>query len=318
MPLSTSSSNPAPSQGRWQLRLLVFALMAPAWVLVGALARPAPRDAGIAPQAFWARKADWGPEFDLVLAGDSRVFRGVSPEIVGPATGLRVANFGFGGNGFTERYLQDCERLLNSKGARVVVLALTPSTLTPSASKTNAHLELQGGHAAERWLDGKVGGLLYPLRPLPLTDVLLAVQGRDKGHQEFHPSGWVESVHPEEDYGPVLQAYRDVFVNNQVADPIVRALLGRVSDWIKRGITVFVFRPPTSPAMAALENRLSGFDERDLRARFVERGATWLAFENVYASYDGSHLSAAAARGFSTDLGASLAKHLAGRTPRTR
>jgi hypothetical protein len=55
--------------------------------------------------------------------------------------------------------------------------------------------------------------------------------------------------------------------------------------------------------MVALEDSVGNFDTRAFVAAFEQAGGKWLPFpSDAYETYDGSHLTAAAAEIFSADL----------------
>ena len=69
------------------------------------------------------------------------------------------------------------------------------------------------------------------------------------------------------------------------------------------------FRPPTTPAMLDLEERLSGFDEARFARRFEEAGGSWVALAREgWRSYDGSHLHEDSARRLSDELARAIAQ----------
>lgn len=76
-----------------------------------------------APKWYWIEKLRWGPQADVVVAGDSRVYRGVDPsQLQAGGVGL---NFGFSSGKFTKSYLDHAAALLDPDGARVLVLGVS-------------------------------------------------------------------------------------------------------------------------------------------------------------------------------------------------
>lgn len=52
------------------------------------------------PDSFWLQKANAEARYDIVLLGDSRVYRGISPEDMAIVLdGYEILNFGFSANG---------------------------------------------------------------------------------------------------------------------------------------------------------------------------------------------------------------------------
>ena len=77
----------------------------------------------------------------------------------------------------------------------------------------------------------------------------------------------------------------------------------QVDEWTALGICVVGFQPPTSSGIIEVEEKLSGFQEAEIRQSFAEAGGLWfdLDFED-YQSYDGSHVSKASAIQLSYDI----------------
>ena len=91
--------------------LWTFALAIPMVGMAGLLITQAggfQKDSSKIPVDVYATiKAHWHPHsLDVVLAGDSRIYRGVSPKAMSETLpGLRVGNFGFSSVALAEPYL---------------------------------------------------------------------------------------------------------------------------------------------------------------------------------------------------------------------
>ena len=113
-----------------------------------------PRDErGVPKERFWLVKAGWHHEADILATGDSRVYRGVSPDTIRGAldSGERVLNFGFSANGYGAAYLDAVERALDPAAAQpTLLLGVTPWSLTPRAIAKNGFLEASDLPAKER------------------------------------------------------------------------------------------------------------------------------------------------------------------------
>ena len=83
---------------------------------------------------FWQHKIFPNQQFDVVIAGDSRIYRGIDPASIesvlsknGP---VRVFNFGFSSVGLDSAYLQDAVCLIDTSSARpILILGVSPSSL---------------------------------------------------------------------------------------------------------------------------------------------------------------------------------------------
>ena len=282
-------------------------------ILLAALLRPPVFRDSASQRPYWTLKKGKAGVCELVVAGDSRVFQGVSPaEMAGRLGGRDILNFGFASCGWTEEYLDAVRATLKpGPGARVVVLGVTPASLAPRSAMKNGFLSAEPGPLWEAALRWKARGALERLDPLPLQDLRRRLLGRASERPRdtfvYHDDGWVAARGSP--WRPDFQAERIPlnFKDNRVDPARVDALLRRVSAWTREGLRVFAFRPPTNAATLAAEERHAGFDERDFAERFRLAGGRWIDVRQTgYDSYDGSHLNEDAARAFSRDLADAL------------
>jgi hypothetical protein len=258
---------------------------------------------GIHPDRFWTLKLRWGPEHDVVLLGDSRVYRGLSPQAMTEALpGQRIINFGFSSAALSPDYLDHGRGLLDPASASpTVVLGVRPYSLTPKADAKNAFRSERNRSPTEA---------MERLYLTPLLDFFAPFDAdrlnRPDAPRYFHrmtARGWVASHKPRGRPQEAVERYADVFVNNRVSPAIAEALVERITAWTHQGIAVYAFRPPTSAAMVSLENDASGFEQLALPTRVRAAGGRWLEVDAArYSSYDGSHLTAASAVALSKDL----------------
>lgn len=310
MTSSTSNSKPHLPRARWALLVVALSLAAVALLR-------ADRQFATAPNWYWRAKVGWHRAADIVLAGDSQVYRGLDPSQFEKGLAQRCLNFGFSGGGFDERYLDAIEQVVNPATPRpIVVLGVSASSLTPRAAARNgfvdalreARLSPIPAHWFQRW--EKVESAF---RPVALDLIGGNERPRraaaDGYEQVFHRNGWVESDrwprNPEA--GPAVA--RQNHADGNVVDPvIIDRLARRVSTWRARGWQVVAFIPPSTPAAARITTEVSRWDVPRLAGTLRQAGALWLEFrEEDYESYDGVHLTAASARKLSQQLAEKIA-----------
>jgi hypothetical protein len=128
-------------------------------------------------------------------------------------------------------------------------------------------------------------------------------QTQEGYYLEFHDDGWVASWTVPEYSTAALPSYREIFTSTQVSPQLVQKLMEQTRRWISEGIKVYAFRPPSSQAMVALENQMSGFNEVIFIQQFEAAGGTWLSLPLAsYHSYDSSHLDKGSAIQLSLDI----------------
>ncbi len=250
---------------------------------------------GVPNDAFWITKAFHDRTYDMVVAGDSRVLKGISPRAMEKVLeGVTIFNYGFDHNAYTQVYLSATESLVDQRSQRkAILLGISPQSLTQEAAQRNGFLALRESDRFKRFKMRYVQPYLNFFEPYNLYQIFEIVRGIPPVlyYQHHTPDGWVASHKEPEDPFYQIRRYQGRFDNNQVSPMLTQQLLDYVRRWRKAGIDVFAMRLPTSPAMLALENSQSGFDQERFVAEVEKAGATWIELEQTgYHSYDGSHL----------------------------
>jgi hypothetical protein len=292
-----------------------FAIAAVLIAVLG-MARPKqPGISGLPEELFWMRKMQWRRQFDVAVAGDSRVYRDVAPHAMSRALpGVRIANYGFSGNGFAPEFLDATGQLLDPKTNKpIIVLGLTPHSLTGKAESKNGFLENGNMDPFARLaLLHLPGPFLFLNRYSQEESKMLFARHASPFiyYSEFREDGWVRSAKKPEKPMEAIPQYRIMFAEgNGVSERIVSRVMQRIREWTSRGIAVYALRMPASPEMMKLENEMSGYREKDIAARVNKSGGTWLTFDySKYHTYDGSHLTGDAAEAFSHDLAETIAR----------
>lgn len=89
---------------------------------------------------FWLMKTRARPVYDIVLLGDSRILCDLSPQSMQTVLpDYRILNFGYKGGGLNPTMYSEGEKKLNPNSqSKVIVLGVTPLSLTPSSAQ-NTH-----------------------------------------------------------------------------------------------------------------------------------------------------------------------------------
>lgn len=294
-PLAPGSESATFDRGDWCMWALVSAAVLAA--LIG-FVRTDPRFAVEQP-LYFETKVRWADgSADVVLAGNSRVYRGLAPSEFPPA--WRTLNFGFSSATFDEAYLARCEALLAPAGQRTIVFGVTALNFVNSPddgfdvalrdaarAKLPFALRRTFGSMQREWFQPVALDLL--LRPSGTSRRAL----REDYVEVFHADGFVGSDYRTHEVARAVESYRAEYEKGKRVDPaLVAGFVRRVAELSAGGVRVVAFRMPACPEMDAMEDALAGLDwaalERDLRAA----GATWLPLPaGDFVSYDGSHLA---------------------------
>lgn len=267
--------------------------------------------------AFWKNKVHGVKDgsINILLAGDSRVYRGLSPaafEAVLPQT--RAYNFGFSSGGHNPIIFNELGRMLinDENAVRAIVLGITPISLTPRAQKNE-----------EFFLYKEMGPVTVAdtaqdfFRPMTFKRLKKTIRKTPEDPFSYsfiyHENGWVSSDINKRDETIALESYKTIFDNNKVDALTINLLLEQVSKWSQAGIVVVGYRPPTTEAMEKIENSQSGFVEKDFIKSFKKSGGIWVDARSYgqhfdFETYDGSHLTPQSSEKMSEILAKAIAE----------
>ena len=299
------------------LRTMILALIG---LAIFALLRPyspdPQEDARSRTTWFFINKTHQAPVHDLVILGDSRGLRGISPQEMNNALPDRhIFNFSFNAGGMNPEMYDAAEALLDPAAADpVILLAPTPLAFMPHKRANSQYHEYRNKPRDLVWLYRhvpRVADWFQPVAPSVPFRRLLGARPTLLLTQVHHGDGWIETDQTPYDDLRDLTVHRDRLVS-KVNDPtLMQTFMERTAEWTRRGIKVACILPPAYAPREALEDSALGFDRQEFRRSFERAGGLWLEVSrDGLESYDGSHLVAASARKMSRELGAALARSL--------
>ena len=268
---------------------------------------------------FWSNKVNPGQQFDVVFVGDSRIYRGISPDdfaqALAPEDSLSVFNFGFSSAGMDTAFIAAGARLLSLKASKpLLVLGITTSSLADENLANQHFWQEQRRAPLAKWQRQHLNPHLSYFDPTSPNTLYYQWTGQEVGYHQTHfANGWIASnKYPRntwETYDHVRRTYPKVLFSQALR----QRLLDQVAQLQAQGIQVVAFRPPAAPHLEALEMNPAYYPEAALKAQFQAAGGLWLDLPNraQYETYDGNHLDAASARQLSKDLGQALRQALA-------
>lgn len=260
---------------------------------------------------FWIVKTHSKKKYNFLICGDSRTYRGVSPEVMEDVLSrFSILNFGYSSGSFSPFMLDQIEKKLDfSAPVKVLYLGITPYSLTPKASM-DGHIKQELARKKEEIIETLY---LDPVKRFfdPYEFDWNKTSDSVAYIQEYKKDGWVATDKIPPNPQEALPIYVKDFENNTVSNEIIDTLMVKVNEWALQGVKVFATRPPTTEEMVDLENRLSGFKEWEFIKRFTQAGGVWLnTDEKQYKSFDGSHLDIPSTIAYSKDIAALIKAEL--------
>lgn len=272
-----------------------------------------------AEQKFWVHKTHHKGVYDVVIVGDSRAYRGISPKTVSdnlnPQTNSSVFNMGYSSLGLTPQVFELARSRLDSNSKnKILIIALTPLSLM-TRSFRNEHLNQEIKRDAEdKWLKLNYWPKYELLKQEAKNFLPVVFKPREPKtyyYQDFHQDGWISSWVEPENKNEAIESYKKLFAEDNYANDAIEIIKSEILKFKELNTQVFVFRMPSSPEMEYLENTLGKFNVDEVKQALLSINAIWLEFDSLnYHSYDASHLHKDSAVKFSKDLALAISQKL--------
>lgn len=265
---------------------------------------------------FWSNKVVPNKKFDLVFIGDSRIYRGINPDLVeaelSTIDSFRGFNYGFSSAGLDTAFMDAGAALLDPNAKRkIIVLGITASSLADENLANPHHWQEKKRHPIEIWQRKNINTYLSyfdPTSPLVLKN---AYQEKRSGYyQDYHANGWIASDKLPRDTWIGYWYVQNTYPNVEFSRSVRENLIQKVAQWKAEGIEVFGFRPPAAAHFEAIETQC--YPEEALKTQFEAMGGTWIEIPNrtSYVTYDGNHLEKESAKRLSSFVGKAIKKSL--------
>ncbi len=257
---------------------------------------------------FWIHKTFAPAKYDVVIMGDSRVYRGVSPDVMEKKLkNFKILNFGYSNGGLNpEMYKAAEEKLGKSDRPKIIVLSISANAIT-GFSRDNTQYRQERTLSREEKIEGlylnNISYWFSPTSPQKLLDTLNGKKENKYYRNHYNMNGYVASEKFPVDTTEAISSYVDDFNHYKVDEKYLQELYSQVKSWTSRGIKVVGFRPPVSLPMRQLEDSLGRYNENEIMTGFEQAGGYWLNLNpNQYKTYDGSHLTIESAKKLSAVL----------------
>ena len=256
---------------------------------------------------MFARKIHSNKKYELVVAGDSRVYRGISTGIIGKELNMSSLNLGFFSAGFDKTMFDLIDKRLKDEQGNIVILGISPFSLTDQGIE-NGHINLIESLKIEEVLEylylSQIKNLFVATDPIMLYEnIILKKPSTDNYVQEVQVGeGWIKSDYLKPNKYRALKYYKRTMTNTKISKKTIESLYNKVRQWTSRGIKVYAYVPPSTANIEELERQHTIFDDHGIAKGFLEAGGKWIALKDHYTSYDGSHLDSKSAINLSYEI----------------
>ena len=288
-------------------RLFIVLLSAFVMIIITILILPKKDDSKNLYDKFWLHKTFSEPIYDIVIMGDSRAYRGISPKKMQEYLEKRkILNFGYSSGRLNPFMFHQAENKLNPLSTKkAIIIALSPNMLTFIPDENKQILQYINMPREEKYEILYFYETLKNFKAIKFGDIFPSKNTKQQViyYEEYKLDGWVASNKIPEDTSEAINTYMQWFTANNVSNNHINSLILQTRKWTDNHIAVYSFMMPASWSMEKLEDSLSGFNESDFSKLFIEAGGQWIVFkDNKYHSYDGSHLNKNSALKFSENL----------------
>ncbi|HEY1047648.1 MAG TPA: hypothetical protein VGF79_14490 [Bacteroidia bacterium] len=290
----------------WQAKkqLIAILIMTPIMLILFKLILPKLTSSPMMRDAFWANKVLAEPIYDAVFIGDSRVYRGLDPDVIQKQSGLKCFNYGFSGAGLSGEFIDSAILKLKGNGRKVCVIGVTANSFM-NISLKNEHL-----HSVLNWsksdllIKAKLYSKLNFFDPIHLSDVFNAIRKQAYIENYHIHNGFAASDKIPFDEFAAIDNYKKLFEQEKLKKEELYSFKAKIKDLSNQGYIVVILRVPFGKALVELEDKMSN--------DFVVKLLYDLGKEGYYVfkpstynwrSYDGSHLSSESAKQLSLELG---------------
>lgn len=278
-----------------RLKITSSLLLAAILIVCIKLFVPAPFKNRELKKEFWVGKTHTPEVFAVIVGGDSRVYRGFATEVFIEQTNATAHNLGYSSAGWSQEYLQFLLSKLDTNNSEpTLILGLSPHSFTDRGAK-NEHFNTFASLSDFEIFRGTVLSQhlkhFSPYKPEELVKKAFGLKKKSTYFEDFRAGGWVHSYKVPEDSTSAIPSYKKTFKDNHVNPELISNFVETIDQFLDQDIRVIIYRSPTTNQMEAIEDSMSGFDESALKAQLETVGAEWIDFNNnLYRSYDGSHL----------------------------
>ena len=249
---------------------------------------------------MFAKKFHSNKEYRLLVAGDSRVYRGISTNIIGKELNMESLNLGFSSAGFNKTMFDLIDKKLKNEPGNIIILGISPFSLTDHGIG-NGHIKRIGNLKTEEVIEylylSLIMNLFVPADPIILWDIIFKKEPILNNYvQKVNvDEGWVGSGYLKPNQYRALKSYKKIMTGTQISEKTIEGLYNKIRDWVSEGYLVYGYTPPSSADIEELERHYVSFNDYDIAKGFIEAGGKWILLKDNYSSYDGSHLDSESA-----------------------
>ena len=259
-------------------------------------------------ETFWINKTYPNFNYNTLLLGDSRVYRGLNPiyfsDEKSPAN--LALNAAYSSAGFSEDYINYFIKASKRK-IKIILFGIAPNEFTEGACSNDHFREYRDNTATDIFIKKMIYPYFNSLNVYSFKKLYDCNLNREKMLVEvFNDAGFVSSSMNRIDSSYANQSYINNFTKEKISEKRISNFLNLIKNLSYKGIMCIAVEMPIARQLKLIEDSLSGYNRLDMKEKFKSNGGIWI--ENIneandeFVTFDGSHLAAASANKFSEKL----------------
>lgn len=237
---------------------------------------------------FWTIKANFPPKQDILIFGNSRIYRGINPKM-DPKKRLSF-NLGFSSAGLSPYFIKkNFDR--NNNPNTIILLGVSPGSFISEGFRNEHWNEFRSKSFDENFFNKSV----KLQKIFSRFSVINLRKGSTPKYQETfdYNTGFVGSDHKIYNPEKAIKSYRASY--RKGLHLFNKKLFLETVSFLKNAgyKKIFAFRVPSSFEMEQLEDTEGAYDEDFVIKSLKSIGVTWIEIpiKKDLISYDGSHLN---------------------------
>lgn len=292
-----------------QRSMIYWMLLLPVVIYLALIVLPDLPSSPMLRDAFWAGKFETDTLEDVVFIGDSRVYRGIDPQVFTRYTKLRSRNFGFSSASPDSLLIEHAIKSLSFSGKKILVIAVSANAFM-DGSVDNTHFKsVQSWSVPDKWIKQHVYPSISFFDHRSVSDIYKHFKGEAYFENYDIYSGFAASRRVPADSGSALNAYRKQFERTHYLQTAERNFKQYVIHLKLSGYHPVIIRVPCAQAMIELEDFATNNAIPRLMNELEEAGVSVIPYSSKnLTSYDGSHLDDTSAKAYSIRLSQDILK----------
>lgn len=241
-------------------------------------------------------KANDGKKYDLLIAGDSTVYRGINPSIMNQIVNKKSLNFAFSSQRLSKYYLNEINKRIKKNGILIFGINIRSFSLNKTSKSGIEFIHKNNPRVFPNYV------YIYLNTLFPSFNFLKMMSNSLNNY--YTSNGWVTSFSkvdlPLELTIKSINKYKSHKINYRM----IKYFFKYVKEMTRKGYRVFIYNSILNNNIKSFDNKV--FYKYDFENNIKDSGGIFLKTNNYYKTYDGIHLNKSNSVKLSNEIGNSV------------